>query len=510
MAGAVIYTRISTERQLKKNNTLPTQSNVCNLNATKLNTTVLRTYSEVASGDDPERKKMNQMLAYIRAHPDMVDYIIVSEPKRLSRSFELALKIVRILKECKVEFVDSSNPDLRGNEAYLYFISKALEGEQEKKRWSKSTKESIMLKKSAGELWGRIPFGLLGNKRKESKVKRMFQLALKGYNFKEISEKLFSEGYGKIAESTLRYNLRNPKNTGIMIDGQTGEITEGKFKAIIDQKLFDNVQEILRDKEKQKKAKDKTINEELLPLRNVLFCKQCEKAITGSKSYYRCNRCKINIKNDLLHFELLKFLDGFDYTMDVQEEIVLALYRFLSEMCSKIEYLIQKYQKSIVELQDGFNQKMINNLATLREKNNHNINLEKHVRECEENLKRIKILQVIPSLVAELAENSIPNTTISNLWSLSPVEEKKDLIRSLFPEKLYYNGNTFYYKIIGEYFTTVNDENKPSDGIASSKIQAFCGIIKKLYPLPENEFSVDQDLLNEIYQEVGLYMDFDK
>ncbi|MDP8269543.1 MAG: recombinase family protein [Candidatus Tenebribacter davisii] len=504
MQGVLIYTRISTGRQYKRNNTLPVQSETCHDKVKTMKLEVINTYSEVAAGDDPERLEMNQMLAYIKANSEEVDYLIVSDSKRLSRSVDLAYKIVYILRENKVKLIDCSASEILGEAAYTNFINKAYEGELEKKRNAKATRESIALRKDAGELTGRIPYGIFGNLHEVNEVTRMFNLALKGYNYEEISEKLSSDGYSKNAESTIRHRLKNLKYTGILIDDKTGKIIKGKFPVVIDKKLFNDVQEIIKDKKKQRNVKNKTMNDERLPLRNVLFCKHCGKAITGSREYYSHSKCGIHIKNEKLHDELLIFLEGFDYTTEVQEDIVSSFYKYLTTITIKVERLIKKYQAKMVDMSNNFQQLKIDNADQLNDQEPCDLDFERIIREIDDVRKRIRILEVIPSILAVKVEESIPNISLSKMWSINPVDWKKDLILSLFPEKLLYDGKNFSFDKIGEYYTQVFDGRIPSLQIASNKIGAFCHLVKQLHPYPENKYVSDDKLLNELYQEIGL------
>jgi len=90
------------------------------------------------------------------------------------------------------------------------------------------------------------------------------------------------------------------------------------------------------------------------------------------------------------------------------------------------------------------------------------------------------------------------------LWSISPVERKKYLRQSLFPEKLFYDGENFSYKKIGGNYTSLHEHEIPSLRIASNKISAFCQLVKELYPYHEKEYVPDKNLLKELYQEIGL------
>jgi len=345
---------------------------------------------------------------------------------------------------------------------------------------------------------------LSGDKREEDQILLMFMLAQQGFNYRVISEKLASEGYKKTAETTISNRLRNPRYAGILHNKNSGEIIPGRFPAVIDKKLFFEVQSILKDKKKQSKARNKTQNNEALPLRKILLCNGCGNHITGSLVTYRCNKCKISIKNNELHTKLVKFIADFDYTIDVADTLVEDIFSFLAMLSEKTEINKEKYENYIMQVENEITLVNKNYLHAERlDEEALGKELDRLGKKKVELEKRVKLLQSIPGLIANLAEDSIPDATISETWPTVSTDSKRELIRYIFPDGLYYDGEDFHYDKVGNHFQILEGNKTPTLRIVNNKINMFCSFVKKLYPLQlvnEEELAI----INELYQELSL------
>ncbi len=351
MKKSLIYSRLSTQRQFSKNNTLTHQKKVCRSQVEKLNSSVLKIFSEVAKGDNPGRSELNAMEAFIHQNKKEIGYLIVADSKRMARSAEIAINLIKILKKYKIEFIDCTHSKLRGKESYLTFAKIAVEGELEIIINSKTTEQAIQNKISNGKSWGRPATGykivfdgskgrLSINPDDKNEIKRIFSLALAGYSIEEIQSELYKEGYGEIHYNTLRFRLKNKKYAGYVKDNK-GKWKKGNIPPIINISTYNAVQKLITSKTNRKKRKKRMLKNEDLPLRNWLLCENCGHSFTGSRIYYNCNKCNISMKNELLHMEFVKYLDTFDY---VNPDTVGYVYDFLN--------YIQLFQKKIIEIRE--------------------------------------------------------------------------------------------------------------------------------------------------------------
>ena len=133
------------------------------------------------------------------------------------------------------------------------------------------------------------------DKNKASKVRKLFELYATGkYTLKSLAnwckEKELRGNLGKeIAVGNIQKILQNIFYIGLM--KYRGEIFEGKHTPLISKKLFDKVQEVLKQKGKPQKIKKHNF-----VFLDLMKCAYCGASITAEAQkghiYYRCTRKK--------------------------------------------------------------------------------------------------------------------------------------------------------------------------------------------------------------------------
>lgn len=453
MKKAIIYCRLSTQRQFEHKDTLTTQENTCRKQAEKLKANVIRVFTEIAKGDAVNREKLLELEAYLYHHSSEIKYVIIAFGKRFARSVEIATGIVDLLRKYDIELIDCKFPNLRGEESYANFLKLAAEGKVEKLKLSKSTKQAIQERKSVGKSWGRPPAGysfkhdvngsnLFSEDLFRQNIKRMFILASQGFQIKKIRSQLKAEGYGDIPNSTISYRLRNKVYVGYVKDSTRKILCKGAHEAIIDERIFNDVQKLLTNEIKRKKRRKKTQSDENLPLRNWLLCKGCGGPFTGSRIYYRCNKCKISKKNMDLHEQLIQLLNTFDYESDSAEDFIVGYldypYSFIKELLmmrdklqsknelieSRIETLDKQYLKAENPALDDIYKKERGKYVVLK----------------EDNINKINQIPYLFPLIDDILDESHAVKSFGEIWKKEDYDGKKVLLNDIFPKGLYYDG----------------------------------------------------------------------
>jgi len=146
------------------------------------------------------------------------------------------------------------------------------------------------------------------DKEKAPLIKKAFELYATGkYTLKEIRKIINNLGLrgrkGKLLSvSNYQYLLQNPFYCGIM--RYNGEFFEGKYEPIIAKKLFDQVQEVMKQKSKPK-------TKELKPYiyRGLFRCGECGCFITTETqkehNYLRCTKRKIPCSQKYVREEII-------------------------------------------------------------------------------------------------------------------------------------------------------------------------------------------------------------
>ena len=195
-------------------------------------------------------------------------------------------------------------------------------------------------------------------------VVKIYELYLKGWGFKKIADYLNSievrppswhvKNFGKSKffkwnSNSIRYILTNPKYSGQMVQGRWRKVSYklktvkvlprdqwiygGEFKGIIPKETFDEVQELIKKRQRILRYK----NDEVHLFSGVLKCGDCGGSMCYRKKYngYKCTNSQTGKKKCTAHSikeEYIKQIiinDLINYTKDLNKEI---LYDELKEL----------------------------------------------------------------------------------------------------------------------------------------------------------------------------------
>ncbi len=177
---------------------------------------------------------------------------------------------------------------------------------------SENTKRGLRQKVKRGEYPGPAPVGYINDSRtksvvvdrKKAKVIRgAFELYAEGNSrLEDISNFLaqcgiFSRGGKRIHKTRATFILSNPFYTGLFKYG--GELHEGKYEPIIAKKIFDKVQEVL----KQRGRPHHKTKYEPQEFCGLLCCGTCGMSITGE---YRVKKQKNGNTHDYIYYHCTK------------------------------------------------------------------------------------------------------------------------------------------------------------------------------------------------------------
>src|SRR3972149_1571787 len=177
---------------------------------------------------------------------------------------------------------------------------------------SKNTKRGLRQKVKRGEYPGPAPIGYINDSRtksvvvdrKKSKIIRgAFELYAEGNSrLEDISDFLaqrgiFSRGGKRIHKTRATFILSNPFYTGLF--KYSGELHEGKYEPIIAKKIFDKVQEVL----KQGGRPHHKTKYEPQDFCGLMKCGTCGMSITGE---YRVKKQKNGNVHDYIYYHCTK------------------------------------------------------------------------------------------------------------------------------------------------------------------------------------------------------------
>lgn len=372
---AVVYIRVSSEEQVD-NFSLETQERICLQEAERKNMEVIQIFREEgrSAKNITGRPALLEMLAFFKKNKKTIDALIVYRLDRLSRSTSDYLAIRRILAECQITLVSTSEPT--GNSPTEKFIETMLASfaQMDNDVKSERTKNGLRARFLAGLSCSTPPFGYKnenGYAVKDSlmwnKIKEAWELM--GTGTKTLSEmaKIMNDWglrqtfKGKpyvIQAQAISRMFRNKFYIGILTSERYPEEVRGQHVPMVSEALFYRVQAAIDGRNTNinvvlpKRLKD---NPEF-PLRGIVRC-ACGNTLTGGWSrgehskhaYYLCNkRCGAkSIPVDKLSQAIISFLSLISPTKEGLDAFIALLRRTYRQRGAQ---LIKRREQADIEL----------------------------------------------------------------------------------------------------------------------------------------------------------------
>jgi site-specific DNA recombinase len=335
---AVIYTRVSTEEQAVRGNSLVDQEELlrkaCEYEGVEI---IEHIQDDGYSAKTFNRPAFQQFFANLKSGRIKVDFLYVARWDRFSRNMTNTILMVHELEKygvevkCLEETYDTSDPA-----TVMLRAIKIAEPEMDNRRRAKNTQMGIRRALKAGRYAsGAPPIGyswdrngthpMIKPNADAGFVRESFELYATGLYSIEGVRKIVQEKGLNIQKTAFNRMLRNPIYRGSIIvpelkDEEEQEVI-GIHEAIIARELFDKVQRVLaKILEKNASRVEKVNYREELPLRGLLQCPKCHSSWTGSGSrgnggtyfYYHCqNGCKERVKAEEANLVFSDYLKSF-------------------------------------------------------------------------------------------------------------------------------------------------------------------------------------------------------
>ena len=320
--NAVIYTRVSTERQTS-NFSLETQSEKCYQCAKDNKLKVIEEFggaSESAKTDD--RPEFQKMLKFVKNPKNKIGYIIVSHYDRLSRTgLEGFLRSEELEKKFNVQAIDSNTTSLEksSDKNFVKGVNFLLASSENDKRRKKCVDGSIKRLESGywcgkpARGYSKVDKYTLKFNDDAKYIKRAFEMKSKGYSISKILKVIRANG-SNITKSRLYKYLCDPFYCGMIVNKHlNGRVVEGLHEPLISKEMF---LKINGEKSEVKKYKTSKMDENR-PLQGDLKC-SCGGVYTGYKKkekydYYKCNKCHHNSAVNPIHNSFEDLLSKYSF-----------------------------------------------------------------------------------------------------------------------------------------------------------------------------------------------------
>jgi site-specific DNA recombinase len=312
---AVIYCRVSSDRQVREGDGLKSQETRCREYAKMKGYTVTKVFrDEGISGSLIERPAMKDLLAYLDTQQESL-IVIIDDISRLARNLEAHFELIARIKAHRAQL---ESPTLGfGNSSHEQFMTNVMASVAAYQR--DANKEQVhnrMKARITGGYWTfRAPFGYRYTKDiggggktlvRDEPVASMIAEIFDGFaagrfetqmdvaQFMIRDPRLPSSKKDNTHATRIKKMLMNPVYAGYVEHEPWGvSLRQGKHTAITCMKTFEKVQQKLGRKAKAPARKD--ISDDF-PLRGFLLCSCCDQPLTASWStgrkdkhpYYRC------------------------------------------------------------------------------------------------------------------------------------------------------------------------------------------------------------------------------
>lgn len=476
MQKAIIYCRVSSERQKNEGHGLDSQEHRCREYANKKGYEVERVFRDSFSGggDYLKRPAMSEMLNYMDKKLYNSYVVVFDDLKRLARDTQYYLKLREALKlrnanvDCP-NFVFNDSPE--GNYVETIMAANAqLEREQNRRQ--------VMQKMKARLEMGYYPFPALPIGYKHEKVTvtsnsnvvprepeaSIIKEALEGYAsgrfFEQIDvqrflkEKDLKNGKRIYLEQIKRILLQSLFYAGyIEYKGWEVGLRKGQHEGIIDLATHEKIQEKLMGKIRHHVKKFLHPD---FPLRRFAKCSECKHFYTSSWStarngdkrpYFRCNQTGCPMKNKSIHRDVMEKEFSDILARIKPSEKTLAVTKKV------IKDVWEKKEKGIVSRK----RRMTNELADIESERN--LWLQRLTKAKDD-----KVVTVYENRLGELAEKELvlkesvmsleihrPNIETAldivfdflknplEQWQKGDIHQKRLVLRLVFEEPLVYN-----------------------------------------------------------------------
>jgi len=465
MKKAVIMCRVSSDEQAKGYSLgvqLEQLTNYCKRNDIE----VVKHYREDHSAKNFNRPEYQKFLQYVKKNKGNIDYLLVTTWDRFSRNVTDSFVMIRELKKFSIEVQAIEQPiDFSIPESKAMLALNLVLPEIDNDRRSIKIRGGIRGSLKAGRWCRKAPVGYKNTRDEQNKpiivpsdkaqhIQYAYEGILKGKTQSQLRTEIAKFGT-KISRNNISLILRNPIYMGKIIvpsfEEEPERLIEGIHQGIISEKMFYAVQELIYNRRKINKLPYSKTERDELPLRGVLHCSKCKKKLTGSPSrsgngtryfYYHCNHCKKErYPASKVNTIFESILDDFKFTSTANELYGLIVKGLLSGDEQENERKKAKLKKELEELNNRI-EKLQDLLVDEKiDSKSYGTMFSRYSARQEAVKVELDSLNVLDFQYKKWLKDGVNILTdFQKHYSSSTIQEKKELISSIFPENFEFDG----------------------------------------------------------------------
>ena len=404
----VIYVRKSSEEDDRQVLSIEAQLVELKEFAAKEKLEIVASFQEAKTAKEPGRNSFAEMLSFLES--GKANGILSWHPDRLARNSIDGGKIIYLIDKEVIKSLKFPTFWFEATPQGKFMLQIAFgQSKYYVDNLSENVKRGLRQKIRRGEMVGVAPTGYLNDLITHKMVldpdrapfiKKLFELYATGnYNLVDMgkmAEKigLRSRNEKVLTHSNIQYILKKPFYYGLIY--LNGEFFEGSHEPIISKRLFDKVQEIMREKGKPRK---KTTKNRFLFL-GLMRCFSCGCSITAEikkgHHYYRCTKKKEPcpekyLREEMLTEQIRSFLQKVSLSSQDMEIVLAELKKDETTAREEAKTIVQNLKQELSEVETK-----LENLLDLY--------LAKGLSQDEYTLKKQKILNLKVTLQAKIKD----------------------------------------------------------------------------------------------------------
>lgn len=495
--GCVVYLRVSSAKQAEPTN-LNQQEAVCRDYAGQQALIVLRVFVDPGkTGTNTNRKAFQEMLAFCRHHRKELSAVVCYDVSRWSRDVAGWGTTLHTLDELGIAFHSVLERVDRSTASGRYVANiQASNAQHFSELLGEKMKKVQEHRLSLGMFPWKSPIGYTNlvhgrDKRPTSGanivpdpdraplIAHAFNAVATGLRSVEDVRKecnamgLRTPKGHEVARQSFHNLIRNPLYAGWV---ESGDIrVRGIHEPIVSQEVFDAVQEVIREKNPERKPYSKT--REDFPLRQFVACAACGRGLTagynrGRKERYAFYFCytpncrAVSIRAEELHRLFKELLKLHEPTQEAIlrgfPEFAAARWAVQREGLAHAAGKLTQRQRDISTLCNAALEKLLHGTITEQQYKSF---VEPNEREASQIGERLAALEIARTTLAEITEQvKAEAIDLAGTWERANLEYKLDLQRSLFGRRLYFEPesgqgflnqrNTLLVKMMYDFIST--------------------------------------------------------
>jgi site-specific DNA recombinase len=475
----------------------------CQINSIEIHKVIFEDHSAKTFN----RPKWNELLNDLKKTRSKSSLLLFTKWDRFSRNAGDAYQMINILRKLNMEPQAVEQPldlSIPENKMMLAFYLAAPEVENDRR--ALNVFYGMRRAKKEGRWMATAPVGYV-NKTDEHGRKyitpREPQASIIKWAFQEIANNQFAADQirkevnkkgVKCSRSNFWNLIRNPVYCGKILVSQFKDeeniTVQGKHVAIVSESLFYEVQDVLSGRQRSSRHLPKITTDKRMPLRGFLICPKCGRMLTGSASkghtksyyYYHCvSSCGCRFKtenaNELFIRELRKYVPK----PGMKELFTIILKEAFYEKTKGS----QNNQRQLLSQIEELNIRLKNAREMVADRKLDHEDFRELKLDCTNQITKLEA-KLSGSSVAEKSIDGLIEQAVCSLDRLDvlyqdgTVLQKREIISSIFPEKLTFDGfqyRTFRINEVVRLIYTLGKGFKESKNQKSSEISRLSGLV---------------------------------